>query len=118
MSSSAGTSSTVTSVPRGHHPDATKFGVEQWKSRALYEQSRRERFERELADLAFRAAADRPKHVKGWRRFWSVRVGFILLNAPAILWMQVQRPSLLVPYLVWMSWAAWLSSELPNPGAH
>lgn len=48
------------------------------------------------------------------RKFWFTRLGFILANAPFIVWMQVFRPQWLVPYLVWMSWATWLSSELPT----
>lgn len=50
------------------------------------------------------------------RKFWRARLIFIGLNAPAILWMQVYRPSWLVPYLVWMSWLTWVSSELPTGG--
>ena len=50
------------------------------------------------------------------RKFWWARLAFILANAPVILWMQLMHPSWLVPYLVWMSWATWLSSELPTEG--
>lgn len=49
------------------------------------------------------------------RRFWKARLAFIIANAPAILLLQVYRPHWLVPYLVWMSWLTWLSSELPSP---
>ena len=52
------------------------------------------------------------KRARKW--WWESRVVFILLNAPFILWMQLVHPSWLVPYLVWMSWATWLSSEMPN----
>lgn len=48
--------------------------------------------------------------------FWKSRLAFILTNGPFILYMQLYHPSWLVPYLVWMSWATWLSSELPTPG--
>lgn len=98
-------------------PRRTEFTAEQWKQRALYEQAAREQLARDLGKLAFAAAAPPPKHPTGWKRFWSARVGFILINAPAIAYLQWQRPSLLVPYLVWMSWAAWLSAELPNPAS-
>lgn len=47
------------------------------------------------------------------RLFWKVRLGFILLNAPFILWLQMYHKPWLVPYLVWMSWVTWLSTELP-----
>lgn len=48
------------------------------------------------------------------RLFWRIRIGFILLNAPFILWMQLSgHQHWLVPYLVWMSWLTWLSTELP-----
>lgn len=50
------------------------------------------------------------------RGFWETRLGFIAVNAPFILWMQLFRPAWLVPYLVWMSWLTWLSSELPTGG--
>ena len=52
------------------------------------------------------------KKARKW--WWESRVVFILLNAPFILWMQLVHPNWLVPYLVWMSWATWLSSEMPN----
>ena len=50
------------------------------------------------------------------QKFWWARLAFVLANAPVILWMQLVHPSWLVPYLVWMSWATWLSSELPTEG--
>lgn len=50
------------------------------------------------------------------KKFWETRLAFILANAPFILWMQFYEPTWLVPYLVWMSWFTWLSSELPTPG--
>lgn len=48
------------------------------------------------------------------RRFWTARLVFVVLNAPLIAWLQAAEPSWLVPYLVWMSWLTWLSSELPT----
>jgi hypothetical protein len=47
------------------------------------------------------------------RLFWKLRIYFILANGPFILWMEFNRPHWLVPYLVWMSWVTWLSTELP-----
>ena len=41
---------------------------------------------------------------------------FIAANAPVILVLQLVNPDALVPYLVWMSWFTWLSSELPTGG--
>lgn len=48
------------------------------------------------------------------RKFWHARLVFVLANAPAILAMQLLAPRYLIPYLVWMSWLTWLSSELPT----
>jgi hypothetical protein len=48
------------------------------------------------------------------KRFWTARLIFVVLNAPLIALLQWKAPDLLVAYLVWMSWATWLSSELPT----
>jgi len=46
--------------------------------------------------------------------FWKLRLAFIIANGPFILWMQLNHPSWLIPYLVWMSYLTWLSAELPT----
>lgn len=50
------------------------------------------------------------------KKFWWSRLGFVLANAPVILYLQLEQPQWLVPYLVWMSWFTWLSAELPTGG--
>lgn len=85
-----------------------------WKQRALYEEGVRRRLERRMRAVLDEGAA--PRTARRERRFWTVRLIFILANAPVIAAMQLFRPSWLVPYLVWMSWGTWLSSELPTKG--
>jgi hypothetical protein len=50
------------------------------------------------------------------KKFWTARLVFILLQVPLIVYLQWKMPDLLVQYLVWMSWATWLSAELPTGG--
>lgn len=75
--------------------------------RASRESDRRRMSQRRKRFVAF-------ENVLRSRGFWESRLGFIAANAPFILWMQFFRPAWLVPYLVWMSWLTWLSSELPT----
>lgn len=49
-------------------------------------------------------------------KFWTVRLAIVIANGPVLGYLQYRFPPTdpLLSYLCWMSWATWLSAELPS----